>query len=261
MSRSSRRTLSLRAARSAVACFMAFGAALTSSDCRFTSISCGTDHVLAVTSKSRAFATPINLAANKYGQLGVRHVALLSLHASALSSGEQHVSLIPDLLLNDRTVLPPPPKRLDPLLLPHGASPPQLAPQLELDPVVAPRPVPVRDIRLHEDEAQHTALENDIRFATTLHEIPALKDIPIAELVAGSRHSVARTTDGKVLGFGANDYGQLGMPPRFRIESTVADPARLQDLAPRSRTRQSRRRPRSRSPAATPRRRASSANG
>ncbi|KAL8290644.1 hypothetical protein RQP46_002902 [Phenoliferia psychrophenolica] len=167
---------------------------------RFTSISCGLDHLLAVTSKGRAFATPINLSANKYGQLGVRHVALLSLHPTTLSSGSQHVSLIPDLMLNERAPPPPPPKRIDPLLLPHGNSPPALAPQLDLDPVVAPRPTFRAAIKLHEDEEEHSRLENDI--------------------------SVARTVDGKVLGFGANDYGQLGLGPSLSYPS-IATPTEI----------------------------------
>ncbi|KAK4698803.1 hypothetical protein P7C70_g7468, partial [Phenoliferia sp. Uapishka_3] len=192
---------------------------------KFVSISCGNDHLLAVTSAGRSFASPINLAANRYGQLGVRRVTLLSIHPSSVASGGQHVQLIPDAGLNERrNILPPPPKRLDPLLLPMNNSVPVMAPQLELDPVVAPPPS--FDIRLHEEEEQHTALENDIRFSTTLHEIPALQDLPIAELVAGSKHSVARTTDGRVLGFGSNDYGQLGLGPSLAIPS-IATPTEI----------------------------------
>lgn len=41
----------------------------------------------------------------------------------------------------------------------------------------------------------------------TLFEIPALKGIRISQIATGSRTSFARTFDGRVLGWGANEFG------------------------------------------------------
>lgn len=50
--------------------------------------------------------------------------------------------------------------------------------------------------------------ENDtIRFCPYAFEIPALAGIPFEQISAGARSSFARTSTGKVLGWGANDYG------------------------------------------------------
>lgn len=80
-------------------------------------------------------------------------------------------------------------------------------------------------VRIHHDNEVQSALERDIRFATTLHEIPSLRGVTIAELVAGKKHSLARLHDGKVLGWGANGYGQLG-------ELVLLSPPRIDRLTP-----------------------------
>ncbi len=52
----------------------------------------------------------------------------------------------------------------------------------------------------------------DIRYATTLSPITSLSAIAIAQISAGDRTSFVRTTaEGRVLGFGANEYGQIGL--------------------------------------------------
>nr|XP_018264786.1 uncharacterized protein I303_02965 [Kwoniella dejecticola CBS 10117]OBR86944.1 hypothetical protein I303_02965 [Kwoniella dejecticola CBS 10117] len=53
--------------------------------------------------------------------------------------------------------------------------------------------------------------ERDIRFADTLTEIPSLRNIPIAQVAASERTSFVRTKNGFVLGFGANENGQIGL--------------------------------------------------
>jgi alpha-tubulin suppressor-like RCC1 family protein len=49
--------------------------------------------------------------------------------------------------------------------------------------------------------------ERDIRYDTTLKEIPALRKLTLEQLVAGDRHSLALTSEGRVLGWGNNSLG------------------------------------------------------
>lgn len=51
----------------------------------------------------------------------------------------------------------------------------------------------------------------DPRFASTLTEIPALSGVNIAQVATSDRSSFVRTPEGRVLGFGANDFGQIGL--------------------------------------------------
>lgn len=181
------------------------------------SLTAGTHHLLALTSAGRSFALPLDLQANAFGQLGVRRVQLLSVHPSALSSGAYSATLAPPPSINEPAPLPGPPAKLDPLLLPvkAGKTPEPLGiPDRAVSAPIVPVDNDTYTIpKLHEDDEIQTALEQDIRFATILHEIPALRGVEIAELAAGARHSLARLKDGRVLGWGANGYGQLGQSP------------------------------------------------
>ena len=49
--------------------------------------------------------------------------------------------------------------------------------------------------------------ERDIRYDTTLKEIPALRKLTLNQIVAGDRHSLALTSEGRVLGWGNNNLG------------------------------------------------------
>ena len=60
--------------------------------------------------------------------------------------------------------------------------------------------------------------EADIRFATKLTEIPALQGINAAQVAASDRTSFVRTTDGKVVGFGGNEAGQLGLGANAAVD-------------------------------------------
>ncbi|ORX33250.1 regulator of chromosome condensation 1/beta-lactamase-inhibitor protein II [Kockovaella imperatae] len=60
--------------------------------------------------------------------------------------------------------------------------------------------------------------ESDIRFATRLKEIHLLKGINVAQVAASDRTSFMRTSNGKVLGFGANEAGQIGLGTGGTIE-------------------------------------------
>ncbi|SCZ95831.1 BZ3500_MvSof-1268-A1-R1_Chr8-1g09826 [Microbotryum saponariae] len=189
---------------------------------KFVSLSAGESHLLALTSTGRSFGLPLDLSANVFGQLGVRNVQLLSLHSTSVSSGAVRVKLNPDPTLNEvRRELPAPPTRIDPLLLPPGATELPVIASQPIAPVSRPRRTE-SDVRLHDDESTQQAMEKDIRFSTVLHELPALREIEIAELVAGARHSLARLSDGRVLGWGANGYGQLGLGSSLSYPSIPA---------------------------------------
>ncbi|GMK55481.1 hypothetical protein CspeluHIS016_0205370 [Cutaneotrichosporon spelunceum] len=68
--------------------------------------------------------------------------------------------------------------------------------------------------------------ESDPRFATTLTQIPALAGIKIDQVAASDRSSFVRTDEGRVLGFGANDYGQIGLGSNSTV-STVPTPVEI----------------------------------
>ena len=62
------------------------------------------------------------------------------------------------------------------------------------------------------------APEFDIRFATKFTEIPSLRGLPVAQVAASERTSFVRTGDGRVLGWGANEYGQIGLGGNAALE-------------------------------------------
>lgn len=58
---------------------------------------------------------------------------------------------------------------------------------------------------------QTAIVESDIEYDTTLKDIPALRNLSVQQLVAGDRHSLALTSEGRVLAWGNNSLGQLGL--------------------------------------------------
>ncbi|GAA5975619.1 hypothetical protein JCM21900_003377, partial [Sporobolomyces salmonicolor] len=193
---------------------------------KFVSLSAGSSHLLALTSTGRSFALPLCLRANEYGQLGVRSIELLAPRRPGFSpAGPLTVRLEPDEHINEmaRNKVPPVPKNLDPLLLPPTSplSPSNPAPHEQAIPPL-PAPSPGTTPVLHPDPVQHTRLERSIHFCTTLHEIPSLRGVQVVELVAGKNHSLARLAgkaEGRVLGWGAAAYGQLGIGPSLSFPS------------------------------------------
>ncbi|GAA5933132.1 uncharacterized protein JCM15063_002308 [Sporobolomyces koalae] len=200
---------------------------------KFVSLSSGQSHLLALTSAGRAFALPLCLKANAFGQLGVRQVSLLTPpHPGSAAVGSLTVRLEPDERINDlgRDKVPAMPKNLDPLLLNSSTMPTKQDPQ---PPSTAIRALPAsysseqsaasqQEITLHPSQEEHSRLEQSIGFCTLLHEIPSLKGVEVVELVAGRNHSLARLggrADGRVLGFGAGAYGQLGLGPSLSYPS------------------------------------------
>jgi alpha-tubulin suppressor-like RCC1 family protein len=61
--------------------------------------------------------------------------------------------------------------------------------------------------------------ESDPRFVTLLTEIPSLVGLPIAQVSTSDRTSFVRTTNGRVLGFGANEVGQIGLGASTAVEA------------------------------------------
>lgn len=53
--------------------------------------------------------------------------------------------------------------------------------------------------------------DSDIEFDVTLKDIPALRNLKIKQIVAGDRHSLALSSEGRVLAWGNNSLGQLGL--------------------------------------------------
>lgn len=125
---------------------------------KFTSISAGSAHLLALTSSGRVFAHPISLLANACGQLGFRKVDVPGPDPKQAARVE--------LTLNAK----------EPAAVPEGID------------------------------------DDSIHFCDKLFEVPALSEVKAAQAVAGDRSSFVRTApEGRVLAWGANEYGQLGL--------------------------------------------------
>ncbi|KAI0721594.1 RCC1/BLIP-II [Cerioporus squamosus] len=166
---------------------------------RFVQISAGSDHLLALTSDGRTFAHPITLNANSHGQLGLRKCDV------------------------------PAPEDLKQVHLPHQHPrvPLELTPKSIADPYAKSSPA-IRPIgsapRLTEafigKEAAAAGLdESNIRWSDRLFEIPALKGVKVDRIAAGGRSSFVKTPDGKVLGWGANEYGQIGLGGNITLDT------------------------------------------
>ena len=111
---------------------------------RWSGVSVGSHHLLAVTSKGRTFSLPLSPSANSHRQLGTRSVF-----------DKSEADLPPD---------------------------------------------------------------SDPRFATHLTELPSLAGLQIAQVATSSYTSFARTPAGRVLGWGANESGQIGLGAKTAIE-------------------------------------------
>jgi len=61
--------------------------------------------------------------------------------------------------------------------------------------------------------------DKPIRFCPYLFEIPVLKGIEVAQIAAGGRTSFVRTPTGRVLGWGANEHGQVGLGSSVSLDT------------------------------------------
>ncbi|KAK9894365.1 RCC1/BLIP-II [Cystobasidium minutum MCA 4210] len=71
-------------------------------------------------------------------------------------------------------------------------------------------------------ESSTTISESDIKYDTTLKEIPALRKLTLNQIVAGDRHSLALTSEGRVLGWGNNSLGQLALGNTYAFPTIPA---------------------------------------
>lgn len=167
---------------------------------KIEALSAGLSHLLARTSSGRAFCTPVDSTANAWGQLGTRAVEI---------GGEQQ--MLHPMGFEPAELGAPASEALDiEVRKPKGLGGSASIPKSWVTSVPAPEEVkkpvlkPTEDLRFD---------NKDIRFSTTLHEIPALKGLNVVQFIAGDRHSLARTSEGRILSFGANNYGSLGVGP------------------------------------------------
>lgn len=124
---------------------------------KWTGVSAGSHHVLAVTNKGRTFSLPLSPAGNSHRQLGTRQVFETPFPVASSSAAAAVLS----------SSLPP---------------------------------------------------ESDVRFETKLTEIASLKGLEVAQVASSDRTSLARTPTGRVLGWGANESGQIGLGSNAAVE-------------------------------------------
>ncbi|KAH8107169.1 RCC1/BLIP-II [Cristinia sonorae] len=145
---------------------------------KFVSISAGNDHLLALTSSGRTFAHPINLNANSHGQVGTRKFDI--------------------------------PDHNNSITQPHARIPLELTPKAIADPYATTTPA-IRRVSEVVQQENGRVDDGGIHFSDRLFEIPALKGVQVRQVATGSRSSFVRTSEGRVLGWGANEYGQIGL--------------------------------------------------
>lgn len=176
----------------------------------------GSHHLLTVTNKGRTFATPIGDEGNAFGQLGTRRVWLNAPKTPDSKAGHVETLLEPRVFAEleanhgGRPVstlvpsgwLPAPSSETDRTSKPKASSEPAF--QTSTDQPPPPKPL--------------TEPTGSIRWCTTLHEIPALRNLNIVQIAAGSEHSLARTYDGRVLAWGRHTHGQCGLGTNFSME-------------------------------------------
>lgn len=200
---------------------------------RIVDIQAGSHHLLSLSNKGRTFSTPIDHDGNVYGQLGLRRVLLGNKNAY------REVLMEPKML----TEAEQPTIFHQGQVLPAWALPPGMEDRSKTKkPVTGPenRGIFVRDKTKEEKVVEIIPDSNgilpgvgvpsftsskdirphaDIRFCLALHEIPTLRDVRIAQIATGSDHSIVRTTQGKVLGWGRQTHGQTGMGAQIALEA------------------------------------------
>ena len=140
---------------------------------RFVSIAAGNDHLIALTSTGRTFTHAINLSANAYGQLGYRKFDIPDREAK---------------LQNVR-------KRIE------------LTPKTLKDPYAKSTPAIRKTSSSASSDTNEGLDDSSIHFSDKLFEVPALRGVETVQIAAGGRSSFVKTKTGKVLGWGANEFG------------------------------------------------------
>ncbi|GJJ12017.1 hypothetical protein Clacol_006255 [Clathrus columnatus] len=155
---------------------------------RVTSISAGTNHLLALTTHGRVFAHPVTRHANLHGQLGMRKITVQD---PTDKLQRIPVELNPVTMGDERRV---------------GSA------RHEYQSTITPE-YPINDKR--------------VGYCDRLFEVPVLRGIEVQKIAAGDRTSfVVTRQQGRVLGWGANEFGQLGLggnvtPPVVSVPTEV----------------------------------------
>jgi len=147
------------------------------------SMSSGSDHLLAVTSHGRAFSMPTSWQGNAHGQLGYRR-AFVGQQTSEANT--KAVELNPILTEDSLRATTPFTRRLKDN--DNHSSDGALLSELE------------------QTERERYFQDDSARFSTRLQEIPALRGLAVDQIACGERSSYA-LTEGKVLAWGANEFG------------------------------------------------------
>ncbi|KAJ3476287.1 hypothetical protein NLI96_g11263 [Meripilus lineatus] len=159
---------------------------------KFVSIAAGNDHLIALTSTGRAFTHAISAQANAYGQLGYRKFDIPDREAK-LPNARRKIVLTPKSTKD-----------------PYAKSTPSVRKASSVD-NVDPE-VPLDD--------------SSLEFSDKLFEVPALRGIEVSQIAAGSRSSFVKTKAGRVLGWGANEFGQIGLGSNVTVD-TVTVPTEI----------------------------------
>ena len=125
----------------------------------------------------------MNKNANTYGQLGLRHVDFPAPSSASGNASQTRITV-------------------------------ELIPKSVADPYARASPysrVPVPNNSTSEN--LDTVDDKHIRFSDSLFEIPALKDVKVSQIASGRHSSHVNTDAGRVLGWGANEFG-YGLPCR-----------------------------------------------
>jgi alpha-tubulin suppressor-like RCC1 family protein len=154
---------------------------------RITSIAAGRDHLLALTSSGRTFMHPITKNANSHGQLGFRKFDTPD-PSSTTSASRLHVELTPRAIAD-----------------PYARSSRY---GRESATATAGGLLPVSENLVDVDDT-------NLKFSDRFFEVPALRGVKVVQIAACARSSFVRTDTGRVLGWGANDYGYVicALPP------------------------------------------------
>ena len=150
---------------------------------RIASIAAGRDHLLALTSSGRTFVHPITKNANSHGQLGFRKFDIPDPSSAA---SRLHVELTPRAIAD-----------------PYAQSS-RYARETPLS--AAGSLLPVSENLIGVDDT-------NVNFSDRFFEVPALRGVNVVQIAACARSSFVRTDTGRVLGWGANDYGYVIRAP------------------------------------------------
>ncbi|KAH9989777.1 regulator of chromosome condensation 1/beta-lactamase-inhibitor protein II [Russula vinacea] len=151
---------------------------------KITSIAAGRDHLLALTSSGRALVHPITKNANSHGQLGFRKFDIPD-PSSAASASRLHVELTPRAVAN-----------------PYAKSS-RYARESSVS--AAAGLLPVSENLVDVDDT-------NIKFSDRFFEVPALRGVNVVQIAAV--HGAV-----SVLGWGANDYGQIGLGGNVTLDT------------------------------------------